>query len=1158
MKKMISIILCALMLANLGMYAGASPAPVPAPAPGGVITVIIDGNKQSFDLAPVLVNGNPLLPLRAVCDALGIKTAWDDATSTITASRGSVEATLKIGDIKAAANGKDVAIGQPAVIVSGNVMAPASFIAGCFGVKANWDAASQTIVIGSKEKDEWWFKYPTQSEYHLAESISPRSVRGNIGADFGWGALTQKLNYEEVSFVMDELKPAGKKVLSYFEGSGQTRTFAVGYMKNADGSFSSMFPATGKGYGAAPMPSLNAWGWTQENLATYTNFQDFTGIHSIVNDEDIAKPGYTMAALNHPMPKYPDGRDATGYLNIEGLQYPFNAAVYDATMIKDINGLLTLEPSMDTAINVANIGGVTIGPTNLKSYPGKNTGDIVYFTDMQMHKDVSSPFWPDYTKVIAKAFMMYELDGAWFDNMSLWDNFNDMNNMFGDWTEYKFNLYLRNNFTAGELAQMGISDINTFNIRAYMKQKAADYGASNPANPGDPAYKKAEWYSDRVWNIFKVFKSIEGSNHARAVYSAIKDESGKAGLAEGFAVIGNDVPALNHGWMEDGWLDMCGTETSPIGWSLAFGSRGLMDLPTGKLSVFYKLQLEHQDGPYAVPWYYAGGSQVATKPEVSKVLLAEAFANHTFIAAANGRAGTVASHRWLNDFAYAAEDELSPRYQHADIGLYFSRGDQLNFSVPGNTAQGMNLDNNYHMFSLYGFAQALTDAHIPYRYITDWKMNDQVLKSIKTLIVPNAEALDDDAVRMLETFVNNGGRLVMTGPVGLRHSFGGLLAKRSAAALSSLAGTDISGAKGVDPTLGSNVSGTIVSRNVGSGEVAWMARPIGYDYYFLNAAGRPGLLGDLTGFVGSAGIFDGGSLPLNVGSYLWKSTDGKTLFVDLVNYDIDAASDRIFDQGALNFRIRLPEGATSANAKAISPDGDFTVAAVVNGGYIDVTVPSLHIYTSVKITTEASGGGVTPTAALKLSTAAHNVKAGDYFTLNAAFDDRQDSNAAILEFAFDGSKFEYAGFSPAAGVTVVNTGYGAGCARITLISMDYDLKELGVIMLRAKEDAVLANEFQTVGVSADYVIKKADGTKEILAAAGSAKFTTLGGSGGGPALPGDTNFDGVLDLIDLSNMIDWFGLDTSDASWDTLYIFFDFNNNGAIDISDIAYVAQRI
>ena len=197
-------------------------------------------------------------------------------------------------------------------------------------------------------------------------------------------------------------------------------------------------------------------------------------------------------------------------------------------------------------------------------------------------------------------------------------------------------------------------------------------------------------------------------------------------------------------------------------------------------------------------------------------------------------------------------------------------------------------------------------------------------------------------------------------------------------------------------------------------------------------------------------------------------------------------------------------------------------------------------------------------AGISLTTSAHLVKAGDYFTLNTAFVERQQSNAAMLYYTFDDTKFEYAGFTAAAGVMVLNTDHGAGYAKLIVSSMNYDLLDFGDIMLRAKEDAALEREFQTVSVTAQYVQKKDDGSKKIMSADDSARFTTLGGSGGQPALPGDTNWDGVLDLIDLSNMIDWFGYTTATPDWDTLYIFFDFNNNGEIDISDIAYVAVRI
>lgn len=63
---------------------------------------------------------------------------------------------------------------------------------------------------------------------------------------------------------------------------------------------------------------------------------------------------------------------------------------------------------------------------------------------------------------------------------------------------------------------------------------------------------------------------------------------------------------------------------------------------------------------------------------------------------------------------------------------------------------------------------------------------------------------------------------------------------------------------------------------------------------------------------------------------------------------------------------------------------------------------------------------------------------------------------------------------------------------------------------------------------------------------------------GGPALEGDTNGDGRIDLLDLSNMIDWLGFNDSREDWADWHIYFDFNGNGEIDIYDIAYVARLV
>ncbi|MDR2671485.1 MAG: dockerin type I domain-containing protein, partial [Oscillospiraceae bacterium] len=65
------------------------------------------------------------------------------------------------------------------------------------------------------------------------------------------------------------------------------------------------------------------------------------------------------------------------------------------------------------------------------------------------------------------------------------------------------------------------------------------------------------------------------------------------------------------------------------------------------------------------------------------------------------------------------------------------------------------------------------------------------------------------------------------------------------------------------------------------------------------------------------------------------------------------------------------------------------------------------------------------------------------------------------------------------------------------------------------------------------------------------RFTTVGGT------PGDLDGDDKVTLIDLSEIIDAFGVTSASSAW-VQYRFFDFNGNNAIDIQDIVEIALKV
>jgi enterochelin esterase-like enzyme len=194
---------------------------------------------------------------------------------------------------------------------------------------------------------------------------------------------------------------------------------------------------------------------------------------------------------------------------------------------------------------------------------------------------------------------------------------------------------------------------------------------------------------------------------------------------------------------------------------------------------------------------------------------------------------------------------------------------------------------------------------------------------------------------------------------------------------------------------------------------------------------------------------------------------------------------------------------------------------------------------------------------LKVTTNANLVQKGDYFDISASFTQKTSTNAVSLILNYDQDKFEYAGNiggdpshdSYIDGVTYLTSDVGEGSIRLTMMIPDYNAKDLVNLRFRAKENAELQNTDCTITAIADYVYKTSAGEKLVKQVTGSTNFTTSG-------LPGDTDNDGKITLIDLSNIIDMFGVKSGEALWAEAR-FFDFNKNNEIDIADIVAIAKK-
>ena len=189
---------------------------------------------------------------------------------------------------------------------------------------------------------------------------------------------------------------------------------------------------------------------------------------------------------------------------------------------------------------------------------------------------------------------------------------------------------------------------------------------------------------------------------------------------------------------------------------------------------------------------------------------------------------------------------------------------------------------------------------------------------------------------------------------------------------------------------------------------------------------------------------------------------------------------------------------------------------------------------------------------VKVTVSKNLVKQGDAFDILVSFLDTTITNAVRVILKYDGDKFDYKGIAKEIdGVTRLTTDKGDGEVKTTLMIPDYNAKDLLKLRFVAKEDANLQNEDNPITAVVEYVYMDNSGAKSIATAIGSTSISTTGG------VPGDTDGDGIVTLIDLSNIIDMFGVKKGDPQWSRAK-FYDFNNNEEIDIADIVYVAKLI
>jgi len=277
----------------------------------------------------------------------------------------------------------------------------------------------------------------------------------------------------------------------------------------------------------------------------------------------------------------------------------------------------------------------------------------------------------------------------------------------------------------------------------------------------------------------------------------------------------------------------------------------------------------------------------------------------------------------------------------ADVGVVFS--------LPS-----LFYDKWAHINSWEGTCDLLAHLHVPYDVIYTGdgihdgdRIEAENLSKYPVIILPHVLALTEKQENALLDYVNGGGKVVVYGNLGEVNEHQQEVER---------------------PSLNAILNDEVNS--YGEGKLYYYpSKELGYEYYsytvYSPIVEEFGEAPDLRVTEARANEIKNefqelldeliterqieGPVPQNV--FVQPYLSGDKLYVHLINYDYELQRDEINDQEHISVEIKLPIGFDAQAAKVISPDfeGVEEIVFTITSGYINFTVPRLHIWDVVMI-----------------------------------------------------------------------------------------------------------------------------------------------------------------------------------------------------------------
>lgn len=111
------------------------------------IKVLINGTELKFDQPPIIENGRTLVPMRAIFEALGAQVSWDSDNNKVTAKNNDTVIAMVIGKNNMTLNSKTVSLDVAPKLVNGRTLVPIRAVSEAFDAQVGWSNSTRTVTI---------------------------------------------------------------------------------------------------------------------------------------------------------------------------------------------------------------------------------------------------------------------------------------------------------------------------------------------------------------------------------------------------------------------------------------------------------------------------------------------------------------------------------------------------------------------------------------------------------------------------------------------------------------------------------------------------------------------------------------------------------------------------------------------------------------------------------------------------------------------------------------------------------------------------------------------------------------------------------------------------------------------------------------------------